>query len=214
MKKVLILGLASTMEDAPAEYDGDIWTCNDGAIRRTQKYGKPYLTAMFDAHNLNVAEISEMQAAILCESFNIPIYGVQEYPWLRTSHRYPFEEVSDMIGFGLFSDVFCYMVAYAIYMKFDHIDIMGAHLHPLQRDHQESAIAHFWVGHAMGRGIAVNIMDYDNDNCALMKNGEYWTGPGAYGHWEPKANLLMEIEARRNPRQEPEHVIQVQGADK
>jgi hypothetical protein len=213
MKKVLILGLANTMEDAPIEYDGDIWTCNDGAIRRTRKHGRPYITAMFDAHNLNVAELSEMQAAMLCESFNIPIYGVQEYPWLRTSQRYPYEDACGIMGMTLFSDVVCYMIAYAILKEYEHIDLVGVHMHPEHRDNQESAIVHLWLGIAMGKGIKVNVMDYDDVGCAILKNGEYWTGQGSYGHWDPQANLIMEIEARSKPREEPQHVIPVQGAN-
>ena len=204
MKKVLILGLAQTLEDAPAEYDGDIWTCNDGAMRRTRKHGSPKIDAMFEVHNMNVGLPSVKQSAILCETFNIPIYGTQEYPWLRNSHLYPIEEVRQIIGLDLFSDVICYMIAYAILKGYEQIDINGVHLNPNQRDHQESVLVHLWLGVAMGRGIKINVVDCDTDGCAILKNGVYWTGPGAYGHWDHEYNLALESEARDNPGVAPE----------
>ena len=199
----MILGLAHTLEDAPKEYDGEIWTCNDGAIRRTVKYEAPYITAMFDVHNLNVAEASEKQAALLCESFNIPVYSVQEYPWLRNSHRLPKEAIEALIQLDVFSNVVSYMLGYAILQGFEEIDLWAVHHHPAQRDAQETAIVHLWLGIALGRGIKISVKDYNDAGCAIMKNGEYWTGPGAYGHWDNEKNRLMEQEARENPLKSP-----------
>jgi len=206
MKKVAILGLANTLETAPKEYNGDIWTCNDGAIRRTQQFNAPNITAMFDAHDLNVAEASEKQAALLCESFNIPVYGVQEYPWLRNSHRIPREEIIALTKIDLFSNVICYMIGYAILKRYKQIDLWGVHHHPIQRDGQETAIIHFWLGFAMGKGINIVINDYGDDGCSILKNGEYWTGAGSYGHWDAEYNQELEDEARDNPLKSPKVV--------
>jgi len=209
MKKVMILGLGKTMEQAPIEYDGEIWTCNDGATRRTQAHGKPYITAMFNMHNLNVAFSSEKQAATLCEVFHIPVIGVQEYPWLRTSRRFPREAVLKKIGRGrdIFSDVICYMFALAIYDGFEQVDIWGVHMHPVQRDSQESALVHYWLGRVEGAGIKVNIHDYNDPHCAILTNGVYWTGPGSYGHWNPEYRLGLEQEAKTKPMELPDGML-------
>ena len=200
MKKVMMLGLAHGMEEAPKDYDGEVWTCNDGAMRRTRKHGKPYITAMYNAHNLNVAELSEKQSALLCEAFNIPIYSVMEYPWLRNSHRMPRKEIASTSMYDVFSNVICYMIGDAIRQGFEQIDLWGVHLHPEQRDGQESAITHLWLGIAIGKGIKLVVKDYDEEGCAIMKNGAYWTGEGSYGQWDTAENLKLEAEARDNPR--------------
>jgi hypothetical protein len=209
MKKVLILGLAETLKDAPIEYEGEIWTCNDGAMRRTLQHGKPFIDAMFDMHNLNVATSAEKQSVTLCETFNIPVFGVQEYPWLRNSFKYPLAEAMAIANTDLFSNVICYMIAKAILDGYTHIDMYGVHLHPDQRDYAESALVHMWLGIAMGRNIGLGIQDYNAPGNALLHNGNYWTGEGAYGHWNEGLNLEMEKEARDNPIEAPKDEMPV-----
>jgi len=173
-------------------------------MRRTQKYGQPHITAMFDMHNLNIALPSEKQSATLCEVFHIPVIGTREYPWLRTSEIYPREEVIEKLGADLFSDVICYMLALAIHKEFERIDLWGVHLHSNHCDHQESAIVHYWLGRAHGAGITIIVNDYDHPECSILSNSVYWTGPGSYGHWDEKQWLADEATARTEPLKLPD----------
>jgi len=173
------------MAPAKKDYDGQMWGCNKVPLMRSVKE----LDATFEVHAMDVDFKKEfdggfnslddfnthLEAAVLCAENEIPFYGVKKYGFIKTSRRIPVEFLTQI--FDGFSNVICYMIAFAIYLKYDHIDLYGVELNPWSRDIHELALVNAWLGIAVGRGMTFEVHGHQS---SVMKNKD----DKPYGNWE------------------------------
>lgn len=95
-----------------------------------------------------------------CMSTGTPIMSVKKYEGLPRSYEFPLEKITRLYAhpYGpgdLFSSVVPYMIAYAIYKEYSHIDIFGINCaYSEEWAYQREAVAS-WANFARGKGIAV-----------------------------------------------------------
>ena len=181
------------------DYDGQMWGCNKVPVFKNKK-GVPDLDATFEVHDMeieiDIADVgmphkeheakyggfsslevyeTHRKAALLCAENGITFYGVKKYDWIKTSRRIPVEFLNEI--FDCYSNVVCYMIAFAIYLKYDHIDLYGVELNPWSRDIHELALVNAWLGIAIGRGMTFEVHGHQS---SVMKNKD----DKPYGNWE------------------------------
>lgn len=144
MKECIILGRGPSRTDC--KYDKEVWSvswCWDFSER---------VDKLFTVHKWeeeDLAKFKEFQAKG-CE-----IVAPMPHPELKVT-IYPIERVLKEAGVKVFSDLICYMMAYAIYIEqvekiwFYGIDCLGYTTYTMERGGME-----FWAGVAKGKGIDV-----------------------------------------------------------
>jgi hypothetical protein len=165
-KSVIILGKGDGWEDAPFYYDDNkvqTWGINSHIMSR------PF-DIIFEPHDVewwlencdkirtwhkpdhqyrrHIDRVNEME---------IPYLTLKHYPFIPTSKAYPVEDICREFGVDYFTGGIDYMLAYAIYKKFDKIDIYGVHtVYDDEYDYQKPSLE-FWIGVAIGRGIKITV---------------------------------------------------------
>jgi len=139
-------------------FDGEVWGVNNGYRQARQQNG--YLTKLFLAHqqvidgagdlNFDWNEINETGAEI------ISIHQIDE---LKRLVRYPLKEITEAFGTDYFSDTICYMLAYAIYHKYQRIYMYGVDMKTTGEYWAEKGGVEYWIGFARGKGIDVITQD-------------------------------------------------------
>ena len=87
---------------------------------------------------------------------NVLVYGLKEYEFEGLKFkRYPIREILDEFGETLFNCSMDYMLAYAIYKKYDKIDVYGANLAMGEEYYYQRPGVEFWRGYARGKGIDI-----------------------------------------------------------
>jgi len=95
-----------------------------------------------------------------CATTGTPIMSIKKYEGIERSYEFPLEKITSLYGhpYGpgdLFSSVVPYMIAYAIYRGYSHIDIYGINCsYSEEWAYQREAVAS-WANFARGKGIAV-----------------------------------------------------------
>lgn len=125
----------------------------------------------------------------------IPIYVAHKWPDVENTVEYPIEEIKKEFPVHFFMDSFAYMLALAIYEKFDRIELYGIDLRYFNEEgifiggeNIEKFVEHrnwldethcsaFWAGVAVGRGIEV----ITTKRSSLMKP-VYPNDPSMYGY--------------------------------
>ena len=128
----------------------------------------------FELHPLSVLSAREIAR---CRKATVPVLMIQAYARIPRSIRFPVELVQGH-GSRLFTNSFCYQIAYAI-----HYGVQALHLYGLgdlvtgsarERVFERLGVA-YWVGVAQGRGITVDIPDRDRVIWERFLYGlEYW----------------------------------------
>ena len=91
------------------------------------------------------------------KALNIPIIGLDEYEFEGLKfQKYPMREIVEEFDETLFSCTTDYMLAYAIYKKYDKIDVYGVNVEMGEEYYFERPSVEFWRGMAKGRRIDIN----------------------------------------------------------
>lgn len=99
----------------------------------------------------------------------IPVYTEEVQPDISTSVRYPYEDVCTDIGGTYLTSAMAYMLALAIYEKFELIKVFGIDMATgTEYEDQRPCFEHL-LGLALGRGIAVWLPP----DCPLLKGPLY-----------------------------------------
>lgn len=169
MKKVAIVGYTPTREQAPFENkDWEIWGMND-LYKLIPRY-----TRWFEFHGKHRtdfvhktkpgrspwAEVEKTLSQMTC-----PVYLQEQVPGIPCSVKYPLDEI--LAEFGqyfvdpdhakYFTNTVSYMLALAIYEKFDEIHVYGVDMATASEYGAQKPSCEFWLGVALGRGIKIHI---------------------------------------------------------
>ena len=197
MKKVALIGYADSRKTfKPEEYDGEIWIMND-MFDLGFKFDR-----IFDIHDdqdiLN--RVTRRRDLNLFESFKKiqkPIYMQHVWQEIPYSVEYPIGGIekefhlTEAMGQHLFLTCSpAYMLALAIYEKFEQIELYGIDLAIDGEFKDELPGVLYWLGLASGRGINIVI----SETSPLLKCFY------RYGYDDPKkdqANIFIENEIKR-----------------
>lgn len=148
--EVHIIGKGLGWELAPK--GGETWGVNDLVLVRNVK-------KVFHMHDLTGEFGRGPTQAVtkMVNTFKISFFSVKKYLEIPTSISYPIGEVIDALGVDYFTNSIDYMIAYAIYIEADEINLYGVNLVNDSEYAFEKPGVDFWVGYAKGRGIRVNV---------------------------------------------------------
>lgn len=191
MKRVCIIGSAPSWKEAPFGVNGmEYWSLNDMFIHIPKG-----CTRWFQMHSRDEVERSKEpmhkqrihSCLQWCQTATIPIYMQQVYEDIPASHPYPVDEVERALGMTCFNSSVDYMVALALYEKFDEIYLYGVNMAADGEYSGERPSLENWLSYAKGRGVKL-IMP---DGCDLMKT--YFR----YGYDEvKKSDIRIKLNAR------------------
>jgi hypothetical protein len=197
MKKVALIGYAeSRKEFNPEKYDGEIWIMNDMA----DIYDK--FDRIFDIHDDEniINRVTRREGLNLVEMFEgleKPIYMQHKWDNIPYSVEYPIAEIEkefykcNAMGNHLFLTCSpAYMLALAIYEKFEQIELYGIDLAVDGEFKDELPGVLFWLGQAAGRGI----------NIIIAKSSPLLKAFYRYGYDEPEkkqVNKYINFELQR-----------------
>ena len=172
MKLVSIVGLSPSSRDAAfAEVEGDMWSVNTGHFCFTPEQLSRF-TAWFQLHprrEFEMANKDRPQHLEWLKTCDIPVYMERQWDDIPTSVRYPREEIFNIVGLDYFTSSVAYMIALAIYQKYDEIHLYGIDM-PSQTEYfNERPCVEFWLGVAMANDINV----YMPDKCPLLRGRKY-----------------------------------------
>lgn len=197
--KVIILGKGAGWENAPLTYqDSEVqcWGLNNHIMSRP-------LDMVFEPHDVewwlehceevtwyHKAEQRYRQHFDKVNELGVPYLTIKELPFVPTSRKYPIDAICNHFGIDYFTGGVDYMLAYAIWMKAESIDIYGVHtVYDDEYQYQKPSLE-FWIGVAVGKGIKVTV----HGSHSLLKpmyQGKIHTneGKGAdglrYGYFTP-----------------------------
>jgi len=92
-----------------------------------------------------------------CNETNKPLMSVKVYKDIPSSRTFPLDAVAKKFDTYFFTAAITYMLAYAIYTNYTHIDMYGCNVETgTEWAYQRDCIS-YWIGYARGRGIKVTI---------------------------------------------------------
>jgi len=217
MKKAIILGFASSRMKAPLDQpDTEIWGCNEGYVIppftkempaiKTVEDGKvlepdPYHdpsemlikpTRWFQLHSYvnfsrhqNPNDVHHYQWMKNVRDF--PIYMQRRYPNIPMSQQYPIDEIIEDLGGNYFTSSFAYMIAMAIYEKYDWIGLYGFEMAANTEYFHQRPNAEYLIGIARGRGLHVELPE----GCNLLRGR-------MYAYEDESIGFRQQLEMRRN----------------
>ena len=160
LRKVAIIGRCwSTRSDAPWDgKDWELWTLAWDPVPKTDR--------IFETHKhfrnyLGNREDGDFHVGGL-RMAKVPVYMLEKHDDIPMSVKYPFEEVTQLIGKTVSGTPYlessiAYMVALAIYEKVDRIGIWGVDLHCKSEYAYQRPNLEYLIGLARGKGIKVYI---------------------------------------------------------
>jgi hypothetical protein len=172
-KKVRILGTASTLPMVNwNEKDYDYWACAPVITQPCVKDHLKQIGLMFEIHPMeywiNIIE--------RLNSVKIPCYMQKANPHIKESMTYPLEEVKSLVWNSrikrYFTSTISYMIALAIYMKYEYIECWGVHMAAEEEYGDQRQACETWLGVAEGKGIKT----YIPDQSQILRN------PHLYGY--------------------------------
>lgn len=102
-------------------------------------------------------EVSLEEIERIINENKIEFITAREYPKILTTKLFPLEAIKDLIGVDYFSNTVCYMIALAVLEEVDSLDLYGVNQSGLFEYMEQRRAVEFWLGIAIGRGIAVTI---------------------------------------------------------
>lgn len=139
MDKVVIIGKGLGWDKAPR--DGETWGVNDVILKRPLKMS-------WQMHNKEHIAKYNQALSDACESTSVPI---------MTLENYPLETIVKHFNTDYFVNSIAYMIAYALWDGATRIDLYGVHMSNVTEYDRQKPCVEFWIGVAIGLGVAVNI---------------------------------------------------------
>jgi len=199
MKTVRLIGLGpSAVEAKPIDNDTDTW-----GIQYTWQHWKLDRAFVMDDEEWVVAKNHAFTVPIDVEKemrdTHIPIYSAKKWSNVDNTVAYPLDEILEHFKpVRYFMNSFAYMIALAIYEKYERIETYGMDLRYFSElgDEMkykrnwldETHCAAFWAGVAIGRGIEFAT----TERSSLMKP-LYPGDPSLYGY---EASTLLQSQRK------------------
>ena len=168
-KKVAIVGFAGTRDQAPfTDPEYEIWTVNN------LYQFVPRQDRIFEIHQRWrwAGEVHGMAGAEYLgylQTCGIPVYNNEKYDDIPTSIRYPLETMVKEFGVqrtglvnpdtrdGYFTNSISYMIALAIYEKFETIEVYGVDMAVGSEYNDQRPSCEYYLGICKGRGIDMRL---------------------------------------------------------
>jgi len=143
MKDLIILGMGHTRHCCP--FDKEVWTVNAG-FKKAKR-----VDLVFQMHDyMNHGELDELKAKKFTVVCKAPIEGLD-------CIVYPIKEIIHSYNSMYFSSTVCYMIAYAMYLGYEAIDLYGID-HSFTSEYVLSkGGVEYWIGRAEGIGVKIDI---------------------------------------------------------
>ena len=189
MKKVAILGLASHYKDAPFyEDDVEIWILND-MYDLVPRYDR-----LFELHDINFVKKYFTRTTNTFHIDNLqnidkPIYMQDKHDTIKTSEKYPLEEMKALYG-DYFTNSVSYMLALAIHEGFEEIRLYGVDMSVNEEYGEQRPSCEYFIGLAKGMGISVYISPKSD---LLKANYLYGYESAKVDNFTSKCNKRMEF---------------------
>lgn len=174
-KKLCILGTASTLGSTPwdkKEYD--YWGCSP-VITHEPAQGKR-IDVLFELHHMEYWG-QEAVSKRLNDS-NVPIFMLKETPFIKNSITYPIKEIQEEIKNvylkKYFTNTIAYMIALAILMGYERIELYGVHMSAKLKDgddeyERQKPCCEAWLAYGAGKDVEMLIPDEsDIFKCPIM----------------------------------------------
>ena len=163
-RRVAIVGFAlSSRDKAPfTDPEVEIWGVNE------LYKAVPRIDVLFELHDrfwLTQKERNPEHLKWLQET-SIPVYMLDHYEDIPRSIRFPIELIVKEFG-TYFTNSISYLIALAIYLKFDEIGIYGVDMATDSEYGSQRPSVEYFIGVARGRGIDV-ILPAECDLCKTM----------------------------------------------
>ena len=137
----------------------EIWTVNNAFKCFTQEELAKF-TRWFQIHpkeeweKNNAKELDDYRAFL--NGLSIPVYMDAVHPEYPQSVRYPLEELIEDLGYDYFTSSIAYLIALAIFERFEELHIFGVEMVYGTEYVHERPCVEFWLGVAHARGININ----------------------------------------------------------
>lgn len=173
--KTAIVNAMITPYDGPIKPEDSIFLVN-GAFRH-QRFNKNQDVRIFAMDDLSYLPRGwDDEINMLPEKYRY--IATQHFETIPRSEPYPIVEIVRYFNNArFFTSTFAYIMALAIYEKFDRIILSGAHFeHDSEEYITHLPCINFWAGMAMGAGIKVEV----HGPCVIAR--PYAWEPGFYGY--------------------------------
>ena len=173
LSKVAIVGFGESRRGAPIKDETyEIWGLNDlyDQLKRYDRWFDIHDRNSKDKNSIDIHKTSRgaKQKLEAYKEMKCPIYCQEAWPDIPTAEKFPLKEIQDKFcggGKGYFTCQPSYMIAFALYLDFDVIELHGIDMsidteYSIQRPSVE-----YWVGLARGMGKTV----YIPQGSSLMK---------------------------------------------
>jgi len=222
-KKVAIVGFASGRDLAP--YDNpeyEIWTVNNlhQFVPRQDRVFEVHQRWTWDGQLHGKPADQHVKFMQTC---GIPVYNCEVFPDIPTSIRYPLETMIEEFGVqragffnpnhkdGYFTNSISYMIALAIYEKFDVIEIYGVDMAVGTEYNEQRPSCEYYLGVARGRGIEVRIAPVND----LLKSRFYYGFQDDKIHaWQEKVKNTIDAMLQRKAESDNAARMQQSVSDK
>ena len=173
MKTVCIVGMAPTTAHLfiHEPHGVEVWGLNQGhALFTTEAMAR--FTAWFQVHpyeEMAARQRPELGHLEFLRHAQIPVYMEEVHPEVPTSVRYPYEEITVMLGGTYLTSAPAFMLALAIHQGFDLIKIYGVDMASATEYEDQRPCFEFLLGFALGEGIKLWLPPC----CPLLKGPLY-----------------------------------------
>jgi len=168
-KKVVILGTAQTMKDAPFQDDSfDIWAVGTAVTHGTEKV--PRIDRIFELHSKSRWEMR----AHLYNQRGCPVMMQGKHPEVTNSVPFPKDMILGKYR-RYFTNSISWMTALAIEEGYEEIHYYGVHMATVSEYAYEMPSCEYFIGVAEGKGI----------KCYLPPGADMVKSNRLYGYEEP-----------------------------
>lgn len=149
----------------------EIWCLNQGHNSFTHEQMRRF-TAWFQVHpfeEMEPRQKPEWGHIEWLQHCGIPVYMEEVQPNIPTSIRYPYEEVCWFFGGRYLTSAIAFMLAFAIYQRYEVIKLYGVDMDIGTDYHDQRPCVEFLMGVALGLGLKVWLPP----GCPLLKGPVY-----------------------------------------
>lgn len=152
MKSVVLVGMIGGYEGEMNE-PAEVWGCNSTFLHG----GKLDRLYCMDWLDVKKGKQGNPDYVKNINELGFPFFGIQSYPDVYKSVRFPIEDIVKEFGSKYFTSTPCYMLAHAIYEGYEHIILHRLHCIPYSVEYfNQKACLDFWCGVAIGRKIKIS----------------------------------------------------------
>lgn len=157
-KKVILLGTANTLKITPwGKEDIDYWACAPVTTYKEAEGKK--IDVLFEMHHMEYwTTIIDKLNGIIDKNPNTFIFMQQQVPQIKNSITYPLKEVQEFASHpklrNYFTSSIAYMIALAIYLGYEDIDLYGIHMAADEEEYSlQRSCCEAWLNFGLGKGI-------------------------------------------------------------